>query len=182
MAITTVTTWCDNPGDVTAEGLTIGGIQVTHAELLEIHDREGALFMGVTQDLITIWEYQGGRDFGQLVDWLYQYAEATNQRTLDETDETQRSPRPKDAYLTRIGPIILLQTRSEEFYASMQIAYNQAGSASCVLTRWDIDGEATCQQLVGNNRDWPRFWTAFLAFLPADVAAEIRSEAEFVRY
>jgi len=79
MAITTVTTWSDNPGDIMAEGLTIGGIQITYAELVEIHDRESALFMGVTPDLLTIWEYRGGWDYNQLVDWLYQYAEETNQ-------------------------------------------------------------------------------------------------------
>ncbi len=74
MATTTVKTWSENPGDVTAEGLTIGGIQITYAELAEIRDRETALDIGVTPDLLDMWDNQGGRDFTQLVDWLYQYA------------------------------------------------------------------------------------------------------------
>jgi hypothetical protein len=86
MATTTVKLWSENPGDVTAEGLTIGGIQITYAELVEIHDRQTALDMGVTPDLLELWENQGGHDYAdfvQLVDWLYLYAE-----------ETSQSPRP----------------------------------------------------------------------------------------
>jgi hypothetical protein len=74
MATTTVKTWSENPGDVTAEGLIIGGIQITYAELAEIQDRETALDIGVTPDLLDMWDNLGGRDFTQLVDWLYQYA------------------------------------------------------------------------------------------------------------
>jgi hypothetical protein len=182
MAITTVTTWSDNPADIMAEGLTVGGIQITYAELLEIRDRESALLIGVTPDLLTIWEDQGGRDYSQLVDWLCHYAEQTQQQTLHTSGTTERLTHRKHAYLIRIGPIILLQTVSEEFYASMQIAYNQADQATCVFTRWEIDGEASCQRIDGNNQDWPNFWAAFLAFLPTDVAAEIRPEEDAVRY
>jgi hypothetical protein len=182
MAITTVSTWSDNPGDSMAEGLTIGGIQVTYAELLEIHDRASALDMGITPDLLAIWENQGSQDYSRLVDWLYQYAEETDQQSPDVKVVVPRPVHRKDWSLSKIGPIILLQTYSEEFYASMQIAYNQADIATCVLTRWEIDGETTCQQIAGNNRDWPKFWETFLAFLPSDLAAEIRREEDSLRY
>jgi hypothetical protein len=115
-----------------------------------------------------------------LVDWLYQYAEETNQPPPGASVGKPKL-RPKGMYLTRIGPIILLQTSSEEFYASMQIAYNQADQATCVFTRWEIDGEASCQRISGSNQDWPKLWAAFLAFLPTDVAAEIRPEEDAVR-
>jgi hypothetical protein len=182
MAITTVTTWCDNPGDIMAEGLTIGGIQITYAELLEIHDRDTALDMGVTTDLLEMWEFQGGSDYGQLVDWLYSCAAETGQEPRGAKPVTRKPAYGKDWVLSRIGPIILVQTTSEEFYASMQIAYNQANRASCVFTRWEIDGETSCQQLAGNNQDWPKFWAAFLTFLPPDLAAEIRRDEDAVRY
>ena len=47
---------------------------VTYAELVEIDSRESALDRGVTPELLEIWENQGGRDYAQLVDWLYHYA------------------------------------------------------------------------------------------------------------
>lgn len=62
MAITTVTTWSENEGDPTAEGLTIGGIQITYAELEDITDREMAIDRGVTEDLLEMWENQGCQD------------------------------------------------------------------------------------------------------------------------
>ena len=43
MATTTVTTWSENPGDVTAEGLVIAGITISYAELTLIEDRETAI-------------------------------------------------------------------------------------------------------------------------------------------
>ena len=55
--------------------------QISYAELLEINDVETALDLGVTPDLLELWDNQGGRDFTQLVDWLYQYAEETSPRT-----------------------------------------------------------------------------------------------------
>lgn len=182
MAITTVTTWSDTPGDIMAEGLTIGGIQITFAELLEIRDRETALDMGVTTDLLAIWESQGGSDYGQLVDWLYRYAEETSQGPAGASPVSGKPAHGKDWVLSRIGPIILLHTMSEEFYVTMQIAYNQANKATCVLTRWEIDGATICQQIAGTNRDWPKFWAAFLGFLPSDLAAEIHREEDSVRY
>jgi hypothetical protein len=81
--LTTVKTWSENPGDVTAEGLTIGGIQISYAELAEIRDRQTALDMGVTPDLLELWENQGGHDYSLLVDWLYQYAEETASTRTD---------------------------------------------------------------------------------------------------
>ena len=72
---TTLRTWSDHEGDPTAEGLEIAGIMVTYAELVEIDSRESALDRGVTPDLLEIWQNQGGRDYAQLVDWLYEYAE-----------------------------------------------------------------------------------------------------------
>ena len=71
---TTLRTWSDHEGDPTAEGLDIAGIMVTYAELVEIDSRESALDRGVTPELLEIWQNQGGRDYAQLVDWLYHYA------------------------------------------------------------------------------------------------------------
>lgn len=55
MAMTTVKIWSENPGDPTAEGLDIGGIQISYAELVDIDSRETALDRGVTPDLIDLW-------------------------------------------------------------------------------------------------------------------------------
>ena len=77
---TTVSTWSEHPGDITAEGLTIGGIAITYAELR----RSGTARQPRTWALPAICSRcgrnQGGRDYAQLVDWLYQYAEETNPR------------------------------------------------------------------------------------------------------
>ncbi len=89
MATTTVKLWSENPGDVTAEGLEIGGVKVTYAELIEITDVATALDRGLTYDLLDLWANQGGRDYSQLVDWLYQYAEECEiQELSDRLPET----------------------------------------------------------------------------------------------
>jgi hypothetical protein len=72
MAATTVKNWDEGPEDY-ENGLEIGGIKITHAELAEIDSRETAVEMGVTADLLEKWEHQGGRDYRQIVDWLYRY-------------------------------------------------------------------------------------------------------------
>ncbi|MFO0892830.1 MAG: hypothetical protein U0790_27275 [Isosphaeraceae bacterium] len=91
MATTTVTTWCDEEGDPTAEGVEIGGIRITYAELEDITDREMAIDRGVTEDLIEMWEQQGGRDYAQLVDWLHRYAEECRQdQPLCDAPATER--------------------------------------------------------------------------------------------
>jgi hypothetical protein len=99
MAITTVKIWSENPGDPTAEGLEIGGIMISYAELVDIDSRETALDRGITPDLIELWDNQGGRDWSQLTDWLYQYAEelkqasagtATKAATMTQTNDDRQ--------------------------------------------------------------------------------------------
>jgi hypothetical protein len=72
MAATRIRIWSEGAED-TETGLEIAGIQISYAELVEIRDRETALDMGVTRDLLEMWEHEGGRDYRLLVDWLYEH-------------------------------------------------------------------------------------------------------------
>ena len=100
MATTTLKTWSEGTED-DQNGLEIGGIKVTYAELSEIHDRQSAVDMGVTPDLLDMWENQGGRHHNQLVDWLYQVEE--HQR--EEEDRDDDTPRPRTSATTTLpGP------------------------------------------------------------------------------
>ena len=71
---TTLKTWSEDETNLMQHGLEIAGIMISYAELAEIDSRESALDRGVTPELLEIWENQGGRDYRQLVDWLYQFA------------------------------------------------------------------------------------------------------------
>jgi hypothetical protein len=68
--------------------------------------------------------------------------------------------------LSKSGPLITLM--SEEYVATLMIAYRQDGQAFATVCTWEIDGDCTCRRLRGRNDDWPRFWGAFLDALPAD--------------
>ena len=105
MANTILKTWSEGPED-TENGLEIGGIKVTYAELSEIHDRHSVVDMGVTPDLLDMWQNQGGGDYRQLVDWLHRYAaEQEEERGINETiphtfsgidDEAHEDETPKN--------------------------------------------------------------------------------------
>jgi hypothetical protein len=71
---TTLKIWSEDDSNDMCHGLEIAGIMISYSELAEIDSRESALDRGVTPELLSIWDYQGGRDYAQLVDWLYQYA------------------------------------------------------------------------------------------------------------
>ena len=106
MATTTLKTWSEGAED-TEHGLEIGGLQITYAELAEIRDYPSALDMGVTPDLLEMWSNQGGRDYRQLVDWLYRYEEEQREeREINQTvphafagisdDEAEEDETPKN--------------------------------------------------------------------------------------
>ena len=85
----TLVIWSEDETDDTRNGLEIAGIMVSYAELAEIDSRESALDRGVTPELLSIWDYQGGRDHTQLVDWLYQYA-TEQQAQQQEIEQAER--------------------------------------------------------------------------------------------
>ena len=82
----------------------------------------------------------------------------------------------------RIGPVIIVQAYSQELYATMQVCYNQADQATCAITKWEIDGLVTVLQIAGTNSDWRTFWSAFLKFLPVELATEVALHEAEVRY
>ena len=92
------------------------------------------------------------------------------------------APKNQDYNMWRIGPCIILQAFEGEFIATMQICYNQANMASCVITTWEIDGEVKAHSLAGTNDDWPRFWSAFLGLLPSEIATQVHQDEAVVRY
>ena len=124
--------------------------------------------MGVTADLLELWENQGGHDFSQLVDWLYQLAGQTSQ-----SDSVK---------VSRTGPVVIIQTEDEEYVATFQVCYNQANRASALGTFWTTDGDVTYHRMAGTNSDWPRFWSTFLGLLPSDVALAVARLENKVRY
>jgi hypothetical protein len=82
----------------------------------------------------------------------------------------------------RIGPVIVLQAYGGEYYATMQVCYNQANQATCALTQWQVDGFVKVQEIAGTNSDWPTFWSAFLKFLPAQLALEVAPHEPEIKY
>ncbi len=82
----------------------------------------------------------------------------------------------------RIGPVIIVQAYSQKLYATMQVCYNQADQATCAITKWEIDGLVTVLQNAGTNSDWRTFWSAFLKFLPVELATEVALHEAEVRH
>jgi hypothetical protein len=155
MATTTVKTWDEGTED-DQNGLEIGGIKVTYAELAEIDSRETALEMGVTEDLLELWSNQGGRDYRQLVDWLYRYeAEQREEREIsqrtphafagigdDQTDEDE-TPKNETDVADLIGRFL------SGYYGLDVQSYEEAGvltsNQGLVVRVTSRDGSATQQ-------------------------------------
>ena len=81
-----------------------------------------------------------------------------------------------------IGPAIQVVAFEGEFYASLAVGYMQSGDSSAVITKWEIDGPAECEQLTGTNSAWDRYWQAFLATMPPGLAEAVASFEDSVRY
>ena len=81
-----------------------------------------------------------------------------------------------------IGPAIQVVALEGEFYAALAVGYLPSGDSSAVITKWEMDGPAECEQLTGTNSDWDRYWSAFLAILPKGLAEAVASFKERVRY
>ena len=94
----------------------------------------------------------------------------------------QHDFRTFSAEIHRIGPAIQVVAYEGEFYASLAIGYMQSGDSTAVISKWEVDGPAKCEQLTGTNADWDRYWSAFLAILPKGLAEVVASFEERVRY
>jgi hypothetical protein len=94
----------------------------------------------------------------------------------------QHDFRTFSAEIHRIGPAIQVVAYEGEFYASLAIGYMQSGDSTAVISKWEVDGPAKCEQLTGSNADWDRYWSAFLAILPKGLAEVVASFEERVRY
>jgi hypothetical protein len=94
----------------------------------------------------------------------------------------QHDFRTFSAEIHRIGPAIQVVAHEGEFYASLAIGYMQSGDSTAVISKWEVDGPAKCEQLTGTNADWDRYWSAFLAILPKGLAEVVASFEERVRY
>ena len=94
----------------------------------------------------------------------------------------QHDFRTFSAEIHRIGPAIQVVAYEGEFYASLAIGYMQSGDSTAVISKWEVDGPAKCEQLTGSNADWDRYWSAFLAILPKGLAEVVASFEDSVRY
>ena len=94
----------------------------------------------------------------------------------------QHDFRTFSAEIHRIGPAIQVVAYEGEFYASLAIGYMQSGDSTAVISKWEVDGPAKCEQLSGSNADWDRYWSAFLAILPKGLAEVVASFEDSVRY
>ncbi len=94
----------------------------------------------------------------------------------------QHDFRTFSAEIHRIGPAIQVVAYEGEFYASLAIGYMQSGDSTAVISKWEVDGPAKCEQLSGSNADWDRYWSAFLAILPKGLAEVVASFEKRVRY
>ena len=86
------------------------------------------------------------------------------------------------AEIHRIGPAIQVVAYEGEFYAFLAIGYMQSGDSTAVISKWEVDGPAECQQLTGTNADWDRYWSAFIAILSKGLAEAVASFEDSVRY
>jgi hypothetical protein len=88
------------------------------------------------------------------------------------------NPNPWD--LSKSGPLVVVQ--SEEFLASLLISYRQDGSASALVSTWEIDGDVSATRIEGTLDSWPRFWSRFLDNLPSEWQASVAHCEAQVRY
>ena len=107
-------------------------------------------------------------------------------------DERGRNEVPYDLHLPAQFPDLFRQNppnradhlgrrlRRWSYYASLAIGSMQSGHSSAVITRWEVDGPAECEQLTGTNGD--RYWQAFLATLPPGLAEAVSALEDSVRY
>jgi hypothetical protein len=58
----------------------------------------------------------------------------------------------------------------------------QSGDSGAVITKWEVDGPAECEQLTGANADGGRYWQAFLSTMPPGLAEAVATFEEKVRY
>ncbi|MFO0892827.1 MAG: hypothetical protein U0790_27260 [Isosphaeraceae bacterium] len=83
--------------------------------------------------------------------------------------------------ILRVGPAIQVVAFEGEFYAALVIGWMQSGRSAAVITKWEIDGPAECQQLVGTNGEWSRYWEAFLSVMPDGLAEAVQAYEETFR-
>ncbi len=81
-----------------------------------------------------------------------------------------------------IGPAIQVSAFDGEFYASLMVGYMQSGDSTAVISTWEVDGPAKCEQLTGTSSDWDRYWQTFLATMPPGLAEAVASFEDSVRY
>ena len=86
------------------------------------------------------------------------------------------------AEIHRIGPAIQIVAFEGGFYASLAIGWMQSDDSGAVITKWEVDGPAECEQLTGTNADWDRYWQAFLSTMPPGLAEAVATFQEKVRY
>ena len=82
--------------------------------------------------------------------------------------------------ITRVGPMIIFLAPAGETMATLQIAWRQDGCSTGVITRWDIDSDACCEQHM--NKSWVEYWQAFLDMIPDEWVAEVAHSELSMRF
>ena len=80
--------------------------------------------------------------------------------------------------LFRVGPLIIFQVPST--IVTLQIAYRQDDHSTGVITRWDIDSDASCERHM--NKTWDQYWSSFLDMIPDEWVAEVAHSELAVRF
>ena len=58
--------------------------------------------------------------------------------------------------ITRVGPMIIFQAPSGETMVTLQIVWRQDGCSTAIITRWDIDSDASSERHM--NKTWDQYW------------------------
>ena len=82
--------------------------------------------------------------------------------------------------ITKTGPMIIFQAPSGETMVTLQIVWRQDGCSTAIITRWDIDSDASCERHM--NKTWDQYWSSFLDMIPDEWVAEVAHSELAVRF
>ena len=85
-----------------------------------------------------------------------------------------------DWELSRVGPMIIFQGGPGDVVVTLQIVWRQDGCSTAIITRWNIDSDASCERHM--NKTWDQYWRSFLDMIPDEWVAEVAHSELSVRF
>ena len=82
--------------------------------------------------------------------------------------------------MRKIGPLIFFRSPFWEVFVTLQIVYRQDGHSTAIITRWDIDSDASCERHM--DLTWDQYWKLFLDMIPDECVAGVMSQESLMKY